>query len=102
MSFQGDIVKTKDCLSSLNTDYILQLVERPGREGTYIEITREIMRRISKLPKEELNKKIVNTTLFRRLLIQNTAKMNNFNLLFENDVQGYVNNLLKSCNSIEV
>lgn len=102
MSYQGDMVSTKECLESLNTDYILQLVERPGREGTYIEISREMMKRISKLPKEELNKKIGNANLFRRILIQNTAKVNNFNLLLENDSQGYVENILQACNTKEV
>ena len=99
MSFQGDIVNTKKCLVDFNTDYILQLVERPGREGTYVEVSREIMRRISKLPKDELNKKIGNANLFRRVLIQNTAKVNNFNLILENDVEEYVLNLLQGCNT---
>ena len=99
MSYQGDMVITKKCLETLNTDYILQLVERPGREGTYIEISREMMRVISQLPKEELNKKIGNANLFRRILIQNTAKVNNFNLLLENDSKGYVENLLQACNT---
>lgn len=98
MSYQGDMAMTKKCLEPLNTDYILQLVERPGREGTYIDISREMMRLISQLPKEVLNKKIGNANLFRRLLIQNTAKVNNFNLLLENDSKGYVENLLQSCN----
>lgn len=98
MSYQGDILLTNKCLETLTTDYIVQLVERPGREGTYIEISREIIRRISQLPKEILNKKIGNANLFRRILIQNTAKINNFNLLLENDSQGYVENLLQACN----
>lgn len=98
LSYQNNIEDTKKCLSNLNTDYILQLVERPGKDGTYIEVSREIIRRISSLSKEERNKKIGNVNLFRRLLIQNTAKVNNYNLVFENNVEKYVNDLLISCN----
>lgn len=97
MSYQGDIETTKSCLEKLNTDYILQFVERPGREGTYIEITREIINRISKLPKEVLNKKVGNANLFRRILIQNTARIENYNLILENNAKKYVDNLLQSC-----
>lgn len=98
MSFQGRIDKTREMLSRLNTDYILQLVERPGREGMYLKISREIIRRICGLSKEELNKKIGNANLFRRLLILNTAKLNNYNLLLENNVEKYVADLLLECN----
>ena len=94
MSYQGEIAKTRKCLENLNTDYILQLVERPGRSGMYLEITREIIKRISLVPRNVLNKKIGGLNLFRRVLLLNTAKINNYNLVLEHNVEKYVENLL--------
>lgn len=97
MTYQGDINKTYNSLKNFNTDYILQLVERPGRDGTYLLITRTIIMKISQLPKEELNKTIGSANLFRRIMIQHTAKSNNYNLILENEVDKYVDDLITSC-----
>ena len=45
LSWQGDEYRTKQILSSnrMNTDIILNLVERVGRDGTYVEAYRYIM-----------------------------------------------------------
>lgn len=97
MSYQGDVSKTEKVLLSLNTDYIMQLVERTGRSGFFLEISREIMRQFSLLPPNVSNKKVNGSNLFRRVLIQNTAKMDNYNLIVENDAHKYVQDLFSSC-----
>lgn len=97
MSYQGNIEKTTKILEPFNTDYIMQLVERTGRNGFYLEITREIMRTLSLLPLKVINKKVNDSNLFRRVLIQNTAKMDNYNLVAENNPRKYVYDLFKSC-----
>ena len=97
MSFQNDIESTKKILMPLNTDYIMQLVERTGRSGFYLEISREIMRQLSLLPQKIINEKINGSNLFRRVLIQNTAKMDNYNLVVENNAKEYVHSLFRSC-----
>jgi len=97
MSFQGSIEKTENVLLPLNTDYIMQLVERTGRGGFFLEISREIMHQFSILPTDIINKKINGSNLFRRVLIQNTAKMDNYNLVAEDDAEKYVNDLFLSC-----
>lgn len=97
MSYQGNIEDTEKVLLPLNTDYIMQLVERTGRSGFYLEISREIMRQLSLLPTNIINKKVNGSNLFRRVLIQNTAKMDNYNLVVENDAKQYVLDLFSSC-----
>lgn len=98
LTYQGTIDKTLVCLKELNTDYILQLVERPGKNGIYVDIMRCIIRKISKLPIEIRNQKLNGANLFRRIMIQNTAKFENYNLVFEGKVDEYVDGLFKSCN----
>lgn len=97
MSYQGSIEETEKVLSRLNTDYIMQLVERTGRSGFFLEISREIMRQFSILPSDVVNKRVNGSNLFRRVLIQNTAKMDNYNLVAEGDEKRYVNDLFLSC-----
>lgn len=97
MAYQGNREDTIKCLESLNTDYILQLVERPGRDGMYLNVSRLIMKYIGSLPKKELEKKIDNKNLLRRVLIQNTSKINNYNLSFDEKEVLYVINLFESC-----
>ncbi|QWB96607.1 hypothetical protein KHQ89_04065 [Mycoplasmatota bacterium] len=97
MSYQGDINKTKVTLSGLNTDYILQLVERPGKDGLYVSISRLIMYYIGILPKNILENKIDNKNLLRRVLIQNTSRMNNYNLIFDHNEDFYVQTLFLKC-----
>ena len=97
MSYQGSTEKTYEALKSLNTDYILQLVERKGRDGFYLEVTREIIHFISILPIDIVNKRINKTNLFRRVLIQNTAKQDNYNLTVDGKANTYVKALFKAC-----
>ena len=97
MSFQGTSDYTEQVLLHLNTDFIMNLVERTGRSGFYLEVSREIMRTLSQLPKSVINQKINGANLFRRVLIQNTAKANNYNLVIENNAKEYVLSLFKAC-----
>jgi len=98
LTYQGDLNSTYDCLKDLNTDYILQLVERPGKNGVYLAITRCIIKYISKVSEVERNKKYNGANLFRRVMIQNTAKVDNYNLVFDDKVERYVISLFESCN----
>ena len=98
LTYQGDTQATYEILKDLNTDYILQLVERPGKNGVYLEITRCIVKFISKLSESDRNKKFNGANLFRRVLIQNTAKVDNYNLLLDGKVEKYVAGLFESCN----
>lgn len=96
MSYFDSPEKTKEMLSALNTDYIMNLVERPGR-GIYLEVSREIMRVICLVGEKERNKKLNDANLFRRVMIQNTARIENYNLVFENNAKEYVKQLFIAC-----
>ena len=54
MSYQGNDQDTLNCLRNLSTDYIMQLVERPGRDGLYLSVSRKIMNYIGKIDKKSL------------------------------------------------
>ncbi len=97
ISYQGDLNKTYNCLKGFSTDYILNFVERPGRDGMYIDVARTIFKYLSYLPQKILNKKNGNQTLIRRLLIQNTAKSQYYNPVVGNSVEEYVKGLFKAC-----
>ena len=97
MSYQGSIEKTLQVLNDLSTDYIMQLVDRKGRYGFYLEVSREIMRCISLVPKNIRNHKESDKILFRRVMIQNTAICDNYNLTVENSTKEYVYKLFKAC-----
>ena len=97
MSYQKNIDSTYETLKKFNTDYILQLVERPGREGMYLDITRKIVKYLSIIPKEKVNIKIAGANLMRRVLIQHTARINNYNLIVEDEVDEYVRELFTLC-----
>lgn len=97
MSYQGSYRLTYNALKGLNTDYILQLVERQGRDGFYLEVYREIIKVISKLPYVLVNRKVNGANLFRRVLIQNTAKQDNYNLTVDGKADVYVRALFKAC-----
>ena len=83
LSWQGDLITTKDVLESNNfsTDTILNLAERTGRYGTYIDVYRYIMYYYSILDKTEIEmfesrikKYDKHATLFRAIMKLNTAK----------------------------
>lgn len=97
LSFNNSIEETFTNLSKFNTDIILQFVERPGRNGLYKEVIRTIFKYLFQLPIIEINKKIDGKNLIRRLLIQNTAISNNYNLILEDDPDTYVKKLFSNC-----
>ena len=97
MSYQSTIESTFEALKNLNTDYILQLVERQGRDGFYLEVSREIIKIISKLPATVVNHKVCGKNLYRRVLIQNTAKQDNYNLMADGKAEEYVETLFRAC-----
>jgi hypothetical protein len=97
MCFQGDYLKTYDCLKDKSTDYILQIVERPGRSGMFIDVSRLIIYYLSKLPEDVVNKQYNKQTLLRRVVIQNTAKNTSYNMVLEGKVKEYVIGLFRSC-----
>ena len=83
LSWQGDLKDTEAVLSSANfsTDTILNLVERTGRNGTYIDVYRYIMYYYSNLHPSVINsfnEKVKqydkHATLFRTIMKLNTAK----------------------------
>lgn len=97
LCWQGTKERTIECLNDLSTDYILQLTERPGKTGVYLEITRKIMRKIHQLTPKERNKKIGGAVLFRRIMILNHTMIENYNLLMESNEDEYVNLLFERC-----
>lgn len=80
LSWRGSLEDTKDILTSPNfsTDSILNLVERSGRHGTFIEVYRYIMYFYSSISPDKLNQ-FNNSTqkhddLFRIVMKLNTAR----------------------------
>ncbi len=105
LSWQGNIKETEDLLLSpcFNTDSILNLSERVGRYGTYINVCRCIMKDYSTIPLSNIkqyNEKLEgNLTLFRLIMKLNTVK----SLVIEPDlcdggVEGYVKSLFRQAN----
>ena len=81
LSWQGGIDATAKILDSpcFTTDSILNLEERTGRNGTFINIHRYIMYYYSRIPQKELenydrNTKTQSDGLFRIVMKLNTAK----------------------------
>ena len=83
LSWQGNLESTESVLSSENfsTDTILNLVERTGRNGTYINVYRYIMYYYSILDpyiikdfNDRVKKYDKHATLFRTIMKLNTAK----------------------------
>ena len=97
MTYQGDKEKTREALRNFNTDYIMQLSERTGREGYYLEVYREIARCLSLLPLNTVNKTIKNANLCRRVMIQNTAFSESVDMVFEQEIDKYVKMLFMAC-----
>lgn len=102
LSWQGNVKDTEELLlrPCFNTDSILNLSERVGRYGTYINVCRYIMKDYSTIPVPEIkqyNDKLEgNLTLFRLIMKLNTVK----SLVIEPDlcdggVEGYVKSLFK-------
>ena len=70
LSWQGDEESTYEILKNNTTDEILNLVERAGRKGYYLEVYRNIMYFYSMVQEQ----KSTNRKLFRNIMILNTAR----------------------------
>lgn len=95
LSWQGSLEDTRKILEIMNTDTILNLVERPSKEGYDTSLTRSIMNhyyrwRIDK--KSNASKRDV----FRVLLVQNTLYLNTIEPGSFNDIDDYVKFLFES------
>ncbi|MDY6392591.1 MAG: hypothetical protein SPL80_07105 [Bacilli bacterium] len=97
LSYQGSISSTRKVLENLSTDYIMQFVERSGKDGIYLCVSREIMRQFAMVPIATRNKLVNDKILFRRVMIQNTAKNGSFNLVMEGKEAEYVSLLFEAC-----
>lgn len=76
LSWQGDEKSTLEILKNNTTDEILNLVERAGRKGYYVDVYRNIMYFFSKVPQERKYIKTgeSNDRLFRKVMRMNTAR----------------------------
>lgn len=97
MTYQGSLESTFNALQYLTTDYIMNLVERQGRDGFYLPVSRAIFGILSKLPSSVRNQKVNGKILFRRIMIQNTAKQDNYNLAVEDKAYEYAKSLFAAC-----
>lgn len=102
LSWQGDLESTKKLLleDRFNTDTILNLAERPGRNGTYIDIDREIMKTYGTLNDVQFEKARSRVggvnNVFRLLMHLHTAKSIVLEpLLYDGGINGYVTSLFK-------
>ena len=70
LSWQGSIEATKETLlkPGFSTDTIMNLVERTGRDGTYVNVYRTIMKYQSQVKSDNAN-------IFRAIMKLNTAKL---------------------------
>lgn len=104
LSWQGDLNSTLKVLEStnFNTDTILNLQERVGRNGAYVDTYRFIMYNYSSLSNEQLkdySKKLIGKreTLFRAVMKLHTAKIMVVEpTLFPGGEKGYARSLYKS------
>ena len=95
-SLQNDLSETEKMLKgeAFNTDTILQLVDRTGAKGTFVELDRQIMREYANRSEKDINKDIDWPQVFRRVMRLNTAKIMLFEPAFYcNGIKGYVNSL---------
>ncbi len=97
MCYQGSVDKTYECLKDKSTDYILQIVERPGRDGMFLEVSRLIVHYLSILPDDVVSAECGGQTLLRRVMIQNTARGSNYNMILDNKADEYVQSIFSSC-----
>lgn len=90
LSWQGDAATTKRILSTNSTDQILQLVDRSGSKGYYVEVYQKIMYYywIAKNSNNE-----VGENEFRKIMVLHTAVCQNIEPAFhEGGEDGYVRN----------
>lgn len=92
LSWQGNIEDTQKLLLSpcFTTDTILNLVERTGRDGTYVDVYRRIMKYQTLVKKDA-------ATVFRAVMKLNTAKSVVIEpALHPNGVDGYVRSIYQT------
>lgn len=97
LSYQGDIEATFEVLQPLTTDYIMQLVDRASKNGVYLATTRLIMKDLALVPTKIRTEQKNGQNLFRRIMMQDVARRENYNLLFEDENQTYVDELFEAC-----
>ncbi|MBQ5965154.1 hypothetical protein [Massilia sp. ZL223] len=86
LTWQGSAEATEAILSDVTADTIVQLVERPGRGGFRIELTRALFR--------ERSRRKLSQTAFRALMKLNTARVVVTEPTFcDGGVDGYVGEL---------
>lgn len=105
LSWQNDFETTEEVLKSprFSTDTILNLVERTGRKGTYIEVYKYIMYYYQYISESEMqrfkslyNSKNRKDDLFRIVMKLNTAKSMVIEpALYEGGIDGYVRSLFE-------
>lgn len=101
LSWQGNAEDTKKLLLKFNTDIVLNLVERSGKEGRNFEVSNLIMKVYGYLPKETIaaygNKTQKSDSLFRAVMRLNTARIIVSEPAFcQGGVRGYVLGLYKA------
>ncbi len=96
-SYNDSAEETKRMLSQpgFTTDTIMQMVDRAGLRGVFVEVYREIIKQYSDYDRHLLDgKKITFDQLFENVMKLNTAKILVYEPpLFEGGVKGYVSEL---------
>ncbi|MDY7581297.1 hypothetical protein [Pseudomonas sp. CCI3.1] len=88
LTWQGTEARTREILATVTTDTIVQLVERPGRAGFRVELTRRLF--------SERNLHNPSQEQFRAIMKLNTAKILILEPSFhEGGMVGYVRRLFK-------
>lgn len=105
LSWQGSFRKTEKLLMNdcFDTDTILNLEERTGREGTFINVSRLIMKKFSEVADEKSRNFIKRRqeSPFRIIMKLNTAKMVVMEpALCEGGEEGYVTSLFEDAGVI--
>ena len=93
LSWQGSLESTYSLLNKkyLTTDTILQIVERPGRMGVYVEYYNALIKKFCNLPE---SKNLQYGDILRNVLTLNTARSFNISIdYYEGGLIGYVNDL---------
>ena len=96
LSWQGSVEATRQVLLSPNfsTDTILNLVDRSGKKGFCLDVTRSLMNLFSILPSEMMT--LPERDFFRTVMVLNTARMVVIDpTLTEDGAGGYVLSLLE-------
>ena len=96
LSWQGSYNETKALIENPNmtTDTVLNLVERAGRRGTYVEAYRRIVYYYNKVSTADVKRGAGQRDLFRDVMILNTARMQVIDPeLFTGGLDGYAKSL---------